>query len=55
MELVKLQGHKYVDIMKIDVEGSELTVLQEFLNDIRFRKLGVSIIIVEFHFFEVKF
>lgn len=43
--LAKEQGHSYIDILKMDIEGSEFDVL----DDLDFSKLRFGQILVEFH------
>lgn len=43
-------GTAKVDILKLDIEGSELTSMPQFIRDGTLDKLGVQQILVEFHF-----
>ena len=42
-------GHSKVDILKMDIEGGEFASLQEILSSGTLNKLGVKILLVEFH------
>jgi hypothetical protein len=42
---------KHVDILKIDIEGSEYSAIPQFLKEPGFKKLGVSMIATELHYF----
>jgi len=43
--LMKMNGHDHIDILKIDIEGSEYEVIDDILK----RRLPVKQILVEFH------
>ena len=43
-------GHKHIDVLKMDIEGSEYDVIEDILN----AKMSINQILIEFHdrFFE---
>jgi FkbM family methyltransferase len=49
-DIVKENNHDYIDIIKMDIEGSEFSVIK----NLNFRKINCGSIVVEFHnsFFE---
>jgi hypothetical protein len=42
---MKRNGHNHIDLLKIDIEGSEYEVLEDLLR----RRLPVNQVLVEFH------
>ncbi|EEP79287.1 predicted protein [Uncinocarpus reesii 1704] len=53
-DLMKLNGHDYIDIMKMDIEGSEFDALGAFLSDFQDGDLPVGQLLVEAHMMETK-
>ena len=51
MKITRELRVRHIDILKIDIEGSEYSAIPTFLKDPGFRKLGVSILVVELHYF----
>jgi len=51
-EIVDELEHKYIDFLKIDIEGNEYSALPDLLPSERFQNLGVSQILIEVHYFE---
>ncbi len=50
--LARLQSEKQIDLLKMDIEGSEFLILQ----DHRFKTLNITFLVVEWHFLDgVKF
>ena len=50
-ELVEEHNINTINILKIDIEGSEYTALQEFIDKQWFKDLNVQQIIIEIHYF----
>lgn len=40
-------GHEFVDVLKMDIEGAEYSVIEQIVNDGLAKRIGV--ILVEFH------
>jgi FkbM family methyltransferase len=51
-EIATALGHTKIDVLKIDIEGGELTVLPDMLKRSLFAKLQIAQLLVEFHAFE---
>lgn len=52
-DLMKMNGHDYIDIMKMDIEGSEFDALSAFLSDFQHQDLPVGQLLVETHVWEI--
>jgi len=50
LDIAKALNHTTVDILKIDIEGSEWYSVPYFLKQKEFENLGVSQIMIEFHY-----
>ena len=50
-DLIKENGHDYIDIMKIDIEGSEFDTLSTFMSEFSSPdvKLPIGQLLVEIH------
>ncbi|EAS30771.1 uncharacterized protein CIMG_06250 [Coccidioides immitis RS] len=51
-DLMKMNGHNYIDIMKMDIEGSEFGALTSFLTDFQDQDLPLGQLLVETHVWE---
>ena len=52
MEISASLAHRHVDILKIDIEGSEVPALLDMLASDTLRRLKVKQLLVEFHFWD---
>jgi Methyltransferase FkbM domain len=47
--LMEVNNHSYIDILKIDVEGSEYETLTRFMNDFEGQELPIGQVMIELH------
>ena len=52
--LMDVNGHDYIDILKIDVEGSEYVAFDTFMNDFQGRPLPIGQVMIELHLVDDK-
>lgn len=46
---MEMNGHDYIDILKMDVEGAEFAGLGKFMDDYEGRELPIGQFLVEVH------
>ncbi|KAI9681227.1 MAG: hypothetical protein M1817_002509 [Caeruleum heppii] len=50
--LMKLNEHDYIDILKVDVEGSEYAAFDRFMDDFENKPLPIGQLMIELHLFD---
>ncbi|EQB44357.1 hypothetical protein GCG54_00013726 [Colletotrichum gloeosporioides] len=53
-DLMEMNGHQYIDILKMDIEEAEYAAIDSFLADFAGGELPVGQLMIEIHFFSVR-